>query len=215
MKKNAVLALVFTLLFCGCKENHDNETVNIPSKLIATDNNPITSPVNTKNLDKYMFRDDVQYVDLRSPKMIMNEGYVAGFQFIPYYSIIAAFSSDVTLYRMENKYSESGEYVQAGRVGGFTAQYEESKSIIESLFSKKKYIFLISQGGTESGYVINLLIQLGYNPDLLYNIGGVMNSEGVPPYSSIESNKYFVEGHGDMGITFKYDFMNDLTPISN
>ena len=177
------------------------------------DNNPMTSPINTTNLDKYMFRDDVQYIDLRSPKMIMNEGYIAGFQFIPYYSIIGSFSSNVTLYRMENKYDEEGNYISAGRVGGFTAQYVESQTIIESIFSKEKYIFCISQGGTESGYVINLLIQLGYNPELLYNIGGVMNNEGVPAYSTIENNKYFIEGHGNMAGSFKYDFVDDLTPI--
>ena len=40
-----------------------------------------------------------------------------------------------------------------------------------------------------------------------------MNQESMPSYKSIETNKYFVEGHGNLEMTFKYDFMDDLTPI--
>jgi hypothetical protein len=75
-----------------------------------------------------MFRDDVQYVDLRSSYMVLEEGYVAGFEFIPYYNIIASFSEGQTLYQMVAKNG-----IGAGQVGGFEAQFEESESIIKML----------------------------------------------------------------------------------
>ena len=209
MKKILIFLLaVFMIIGCSNKDNS-----NIPEKKNSTDNAALNSPINSHNLDKYMNRKDVQYVDLRSSKMVLEEGYVAGFEFIPFYNIIASFSGENTLYKMERTTDENGNNIYAGQIGGFVAQYEESQSIIESLFSKNKYIFLISQGGSESSYVINLLIQLGYDGNLLYNVGGVSNSEGVDSYRNVTTNKYYVKGHSGFNASVSYDFLKDLTPI--
>ena len=196
--------LMLVLIVVGCsKEN------NIPSKEFKEDNSALTSPINSTNLDEYMNRSDVQYVDLRSSRMVLEEGYVAGFSFLPFYNVIASFSGEGTLYKMA-KVGNS----KAGSVGGFLALYEESDDIIKSLFEEDKYIFLISQAGSESAYLINLLIQLGYDGNLLYNVGGVSNSEGPTPYKDISDNKYYVEGHSGFNPSVNYDFVNDLTPIN-
>ncbi len=218
MKKGLIVLSMFICLLSGCNktiEEKESNQIVIPTKANSLDNFPSESTINTMNLDQYMFREDVQYVDLRSMKMIANEGHVAGFEFIPFYSLIASFTEGTTLYQMKGQYNDKGEFVSGGQVGGFVAQYKESKRIVEALFSKDKYIFLISQGGSESSYMINLLIQLGYDGNLLYNVGGVMNNEGIPSYSSIKTNKYFVQGHGDLNMKVSYDFMNELTPITN
>lgn len=212
MKKIFVIIMVLFII-AGCSNKNDDKE-EIPNKISGTDNSARTSPINSSNLDDYMFRDDVQYIDLRSGTMILEEGYVAGFQFVPYYSIIASFSSTSTLYQMKNITDDDGETHYAGQIGSFVAQYEESESIIESIFDKNKYIFLLSQGGSESAYIINLLIQLGYNGNLLYNVGGVSNSEGIPSYNSIDTNKYYISGIGDYGVTVNYDFLEELTPIN-
>ncbi len=212
MKK--IFVIIITLfMIVGCTNKNDNKK-EIPRKISDTDNAALTSPINSSNLDDYMFRKDVQYIDLRSGAMILEEGYVAGFQFVPYYSIIASFSSSSTLYQMKNVTDDDGETHYAGQKGSFVAQYEESKSIIETIFDKNKYIFLLSQGGSEGAYVINLLIQLGYNGNLLYNVGGVSNSEGIPSYNSIDTNKYYISGIGDYGVIVNYDFLKELTPIN-
>lgn len=209
MKKIIILVFSLILIVGGCK---DNKSQKIPKKDNPTDISSANSPINPYNLDKYMFRDDIQYVDLRSPKMILQDGYVAGFSFIPFYSIIASFKSEKTLYKMKGV--EIGDdYFDPGSVGGFVAQYEESERIINNLFSKDKPIFFISQAGSEAGYVINLLIQLGYDGDLLYNVGGVSNSEGVASYNSISTNKYYVKGPGNLDVVATYDFTSKLTPI--
>ena len=211
LKKFILILLV--LLITGCNKESVTESSQIPLKINSTDNNPITSPINTLNLDKFMFRGDVQYVDLRSSRMVLEEGYVAGFEFIPFYNIVASFSENNALYQMKRTTDSAGNVYFAGEIGGFVAQFEESQTVIETLFDKNKYIFFISQGGTECGYMINLLIQLGYNAELLYNIGGVSNSEGVASYRSIETNKYYVSGVGDFGVDVSYDYFGNLTPI--
>ena len=211
MKK--ILLLVMVIFFViGCKSN---EKVQISPKDSETDNSVITSPINPYNLDDYMFRNDIQYVDLRSSRFVLEEGYVAGFQFIPFYNIIASFSGEGTLFKMERKKDDDGNNVYAGQIGGFTALYEESESIIKSLFEEDKYIFLISQAGSESSYLINLLIQLGYDGNLLYNVGGVSNSEGVEGYRNIKDNKYYVQGCSGFNPVITYDFLTNLTPIQN
>jgi hypothetical protein len=213
MKKFFSIFLVIVCMVSGCnkKDNYDN----IPAKKNSSDNNAMTSPINTRNIDHYMFRNDVQYVDLRSGESIINNGYIAGFEFIPYYSIIASFSEFDGLYQMKGTVDENGNRVSPGQIGGFVAQYEESKSAIESLFSKDKYIFIISIGGSESAYLINLLIQLGYDGNLLYNIGGVSNSDGLESYTSIAANKYYIQGHPSINASLDYGFLDDLTPISH
>ena len=207
--KKIIVVILAIFMIVGCAKDNNN----IPLKKNSTDNASLNSPINSHNLDKYMNRSDVQYVDLRSSKMVLEEGYVSGFEFIPFYNIIASFSGDSTLYKMERTTDEEGNNIYAGQIGSFKALYEESQSIIESLFSKDKYIFLISQGGSESSYLINLLIQLGYNGNLLYNVGGVSNGEGVDSYRDVVTNKYYVEGHQGFNASVSYDFLSDLTPI--
>lgn len=202
------------LLFVGCSKDGTNLVKNIPLKEKTTDNNPITSPINTINIDEYLFRDDSQYVDLRASRLVLEEGYVSGFQFIPFYNIIGSHGAGYTLYQMKNDVYVDGKLISPGQVGSFEPQFEESESIIRGLFNKNKYIFFISQGGTECGYMINLLIQLGYDGNLLYNVGGVSNSEGVPSYRSIDTNKYYVAGHSGFDVSVEYDFIEDLTPIT-
>lgn len=211
--KKILMVLCALFLIVGCnKKDNDNE-IKIPSKNSATDTSPITSPVNGTNLDDYLFRDDVQYIDVRNSKGALQEGYIAGFKFVPYYSIIASFNEGECLYKMQSVENSDGSLSYAGQVGGFVAQYEESEDIIKSMFSEEKYIFIVSQSGVESAYLINLLIQLGYDGNLLYNVGGVGGSSGLVGYDEIEGNKYFVKGIGDYGADVSYDFFDNLTPI--
>ena len=211
MKKISIITLLFLFFITGC--TNEDVIENIPNKTNATDTGAMGSSVNSTNLDNYMFRDDVQYVDLRDSKMILEEGYVAGFEFIPFYNILASFNEGEALYQMRRVVDGENVYA-AGQVGGFVAQYEESEFIVKSLFSKDKYIFLISQGGSESAYLINLLLQLGYNGDLLYNVGGVSTSEGSPSYKSIDTNKYYITGYNGFDINVDYGFLEDLTPLN-
>ena len=144
MKKilSLILFLIVFISGCNCK-NDDSKVLTIPSKKIAEDTSTITSPINAVNLDKYLFRDDVQYIDLRYIDDILRDGYIAGFQFLPFHSLIASFGNPGTLYNMKDVKDENGNWVYAGQVGGFYPQYEESERIIKHLFDETKNIFFV------------------------------------------------------------------------
>ena len=73
---------------------------------------------------------------------------------------------DNRLFKMKN------EMGKIGQVGNFVPNYEESEFVLNELFPKDKNIFAISIEGSECIYFLNLLIQYGYDPAKLFNIGG-------------------------------------------
>jgi hypothetical protein len=105
-----------------------------------------------------------------------------------------------------------------GLSGSFTPNYIESEQIITSIFPKNKIIFAISESGDVSTYFFRLLHQLGYDPSLLYNIGGYDNNAGFQiAYRNLEGAKYKVNGNGIVsGVQVYYSYekiINSLTPI--
>ena len=213
MKKIATIVLFLIVFIGGCSCKKENELLTIPSKGSPTETSTITTPVNAKNLDKYLFRNDVQYVDLRELDLVVNSGYIAGFEFIPFHSLIASFRDENTLYNMKDVQDDNGNWTYAGTVGGFYPQFRESKQLIKALFDENKYIFFVSHAGSESTYMINLLIQLGYDGNKLYNICGISGTEGGASYISSGNMKYFVEGSNALKLKTEYDFHISLTPV--
>ena len=223
MKKILFILLSFSLFLTGCKqpENEVNQYENIPVKINLEGTSIEDSSVNTQNIDYYLFRDDVVYVDLRPYAEIMKEGHISGFSFYPFYDFIATKEgtkdeegnpTDNRLFKMKN------EFGKLGTVGNFIPTYEESEFILNDLFPKDKYIFALTISCNESIYFLNLLIQYGYDPAKLYNIGGFSIGTGLnnKPYIGIENPKYLVKGNGyipTIGQNETFDFMKGLTPI--
>lgn len=209
---NKVISCLIILTLIGCQNNAIiEETINdenvIPSnqsesKLMSD------SLILPHNLDEYLFLEDVYYVDTREPNQFLEEGHIAGFLNIPFYELIASLNSDVTLFRMKKIFDESNKLqIGLGEVGSFEPIYEESISILKSLFPQKKKIFIISTAGVESTYLSNLLIQYGYDSDLIYNVGNYSNSVGNSvSYRELETAKYRVYGINSYRINYEYDF---------
>ena len=68
-------------------------------------------------------------------------------------------------------------------------------------------------------YFLNLLIQYGYNPAKLYNVGGFSIGTGFynKAYKNIDNPKYLVKGNPlvDTSIdSITFNFMKDLTPLN-
>ena len=168
-------------------------------------------PKPTENIDDYLFLDDVMYVDLRPYSWVARDGHIAGFSFYPFYDLIAHLNFKDRLFKMS---SNGG----VGNIGCFTPNYEESEFIINELFSNEKKIFAISQSGLESCYFLNLLIQLGYNPANLYNVGGFAINAGLESkaYINLDNPRYLVEGNPflDANVTTTFNFMKELTPLN-
>lgn len=213
MKKFLLLIISFILLGCSYQEDYSI----IPSKINNESVAIVDSGVTTSNIDNYLFRDDVAYVDLRPYSWIAKDGHIAGFGFYPFYDFIAHRQYSDRLFNMDTVYLDNGNKILGGEIGSFSPNYEESELIINKLFPKNKYIFAISQSGLESCYFLNLLIQLGYDSSRLYNIGGFSVSTGFSniAYTSLENPKYLVKGNNilDGATNITFDFMNNLTPL--
>ena len=144
----------------------------------------IDKNINEATIDKYLGRKDSVYRDVRMLKDEANyeaiggdsylSGYVKGFEVVPYpylcnveglpEEVGEGYSGD-TLFT----HNEDGEYI---------ANYEESIHILESLFPKDKYIFLMCGGGGYAGMTKELLVALGWDGDKIYNTGGYWYYDG-------------------------------------
>ena len=223
MKKIILIILSTVLFLTGCNNSaSENDFNGIPQKINLEGTAIEDSSVNTRNIDNYLFRDDVIYVDLRSYAEIAKEGHIAGFSFYPFYDLIATIDGakdsqknliDNRLFKMKN---EAGKL---GSVGNFIPTYEESEFILNDLFPKDKYIFSITISCNEAIYFLNLLKQYGYDSSKLYNIGGFSLNTGFEnkAYKNIDNPKYLVPGNfyvQSVGQSVTFDFMKGLTPIS-
>ncbi len=116
---------------------------------------PIPAVVDMTNIDMYLGRNDVQYVDLRNFDDKMNSGYIAGFEMIPFFDYL------------EN----TGILVRTD--GNFTFAAEDiiSQGALRALFDEDKTIFLMCGSGTRAGYVMAALESLGFTD--VINVGGI------------------------------------------
>ena len=143
----------------------------------------IDKNINELNIDEYLGRSDSVYRDMRMLEDPGNyeaiggdsylSGYVKGFEIVslPYIIPVSGLPEEVgdtyigdTLFRLND-----GKYV---------ANYEESLSIIEELFPKDKYIFLMCGGGGYAGMTKEFLVSLGWDSDKIYNVGGYWYYDG-------------------------------------
>ena len=222
MNKKIILSGIsfFLLIGCfGCKQTENYS--KIPLKNDPQGVSIEASSVNTQNIDNYLFRDDVVYVDLRPYAEIAKEGHIAGFGFYPFYDFIATMegSKDTDGSPKDNRlFIMKNERGKLGQVGNFEPNYVESVQILNTLFPKDKYIFAITISCNESIYFLNLLIQYGYQPEKLYNIGGFSIGTGLEnkAYVNIENPKYIVKGNAlipTSGQNVTFNFMKELTPV--
>lgn len=182
MYKFKILLIISILFICGCSSK------NILPKPEATGGERgklgIDKNINESNIDKYLNRSDSVYMDMR---MLKDEadyeaiggdsylsGYINGFEILPlpYIINVSGLPEEVGSTYSGNtlfSYSEDGKIIN---------NYEESMDILEYFFPKDKNIFLVCGGGGYAGMMKNLLIDLGWNKDKIYNVGGYWYYEG-------------------------------------
>jgi rhodanese-related sulfurtransferase len=115
--------------------------------------------VDMTNIDMYLGRSDVQYVDLRNFDDKMKSGYIAGFEFIPFFDYL---EYENILVRQDGDWT-------------FDAADIVSQAGLRGLFDADKTIFLMCGSGTRAGYVQAALESLGYD---VYNVGGIGSYTG-------------------------------------
>ena len=138
----------------------------------------IDKNINEKNIDKYLNRKDSVYRDMRMLKDEANyekiggdsylSGFVSGFEVIPFPYIVNVSGLPK---EVGNTYSGKTLYTKKEN-GKYVANYKESQEILEYYFPKDKYIFLMCGGGGYAGMMKNMLVDLGWDEDMIYNVGG-------------------------------------------
>ncbi len=121
------------------------------------------SSIGPDNLDQYLNRDDVFYIDLRDYKDYSTKHF-RNFESIPYFAYIfnANAHTDETLVQLYG--------------GSFTAPidvYKESDVILNELFPKDKTLMIMCQSAARVTQLMNILDAKGYDMSKIYNVGGM------------------------------------------
>ena len=169
--------------------------------------------INIATLDQYLGRDDVAYRDVRmlfDPADYAAIGgnadlasTVEGFRIVPY-----PYLATLSALPVEGAYAAETLFTltwnEDGSIASATPNYEESMLVLEDLFPKDKAIFLMCGGGGYAGMTKSLLIFLGWDPDLLYNVGGNWAYEGD---HGVELIQYSEDANGnDYFCTWRADY---------
>ena len=143
----------------------------------------IDKNVNESTIDKYLYRDDSVYYDVRMLEDPANyeeiggdrylSGLVDGFEVVSYPYLV---NVEGLPEAVGSTYTGKTLFTQ--KDGKYTANYKESQKILEDLFPKDKNIFLMCGGGGYSGMTKNMLTSLGWNSDKIYVVGGYWYYEG-------------------------------------
>lgn len=180
MKKIGLL-LIALFLVVGC-------TKRLPKPEVTTGFRGelgIDKNINEETIDKYLFRKDSVYRDMRD---LVDEadytkiggdsylsGTIEGFEAVPFPKVV-----NVTGLPEEVGETYSGKtlFTYDEEEDKYTANYKESMEYLEFYFPKDKYIFLLCGGGGYSGMMKNMLVKLGWDTDKIYVVGAYWSYEG-------------------------------------
>ena len=150
----------------------------------------IDKNINEKTIDEYLNRTDTVYRDVRMLVDTANwenkggdrylTGYIKGFEVIP-----SPYLANYTDEYIEQKKIENISGLYQGKTlfkldnnDNYTPNYEESMSILETIFPKDKNIFIMCGAGGYAGQVKHMLVKLGWDEEKVRDIGGYWYYEG-------------------------------------
>ena len=184
----------------------------------------IDKNINDKTIDNYLGRKDTVYIDIRmldDPATWENKGgermltgFVEGFEVIPY-----AYLTQMPKAYIEQKDSENVHGLYQGLTlfnldenENYVANYKESMDVLEYMFPKDKYIFLMCGAGGYANFTKQMLVKLGWDKSKIYNLGGYWNYEGNRGISTV--NNYGDETKYDFWKVKYHDIdFSKLTPV--
>jgi len=210
MKKlvSILLTALFVMTACAALAQALPAPQADPNDMFGVDAN-----INMTTIDNYVGRDDVVYRDVRMLFDPADYGAIGGnadlsstiegFKIVPYPYLATLSALPVAgAYEAETLFTLT--WNEDGSIASAEANYEESMMIVEELFPKDKPIFIMCGGGGYAGMTKNLLIFLGWNPELLYNVGGNWAYQGE---KGLELIQYAEEADGnDIFATWRADY---------
>ncbi len=143
--------------------------------------------VNMDTIDDYIGRDDIVFRDMRMIKdpadyaaiggSALLDFMLEGFKLVPFPYV-------GTLQELPVEGAYEGpvlfdiEWAEDGTVASATPLYEESLLILEELFPQDRPVFIMCGGAGYAGMTRQLLLYLGWDPELVYNVGGAWEYTG-------------------------------------
>lgn len=184
--KKAIVVLAMLLLpvaiLSACVPRENAAPGPLPSPDVDG-NGPfgVDKNIHMGTIDQYLGRDDVAYIDVRmlfDPADFAAIGgeadltrTIQGFRIVPY-PLIATLSQLPVSGAYDGLCLYTLTWDETGAIASATPNYVESDMILRELFPQDKAIFLMCGGGGYSGMMKSLLLHLGWEETLLYNIGG-------------------------------------------
>ncbi|MBN1242214.1 MAG: rhodanese-like domain-containing protein [Spirochaetales bacterium] len=160
MKKTAIILALVALVLASCATAGPAlAAVPAPVASAAAKDSPITMA----NLDAFLFRSDVQVVDLRNFEEYFNSGYVRGAEIIPFFQYLDT--------RMATRGTVDGKASWDASLATVNAAFP-----LSNYFVPGKTIVLFCASGTRAAYVKTLLEKAGYT---VFNAGGFKDYAGA------------------------------------
>ena len=181
MGKKIVVLFALTLMLAGCtpatetKTNAGTDTTiateqqlaELPAPLVdenaeapyASTNSSIT----VENLDEYMNRSDVLYIDIRDYSDYSAKHF-KNFEVVPYFGYV---------FNAEAHTDSNMIQLFGGTPEEPVAVYEESESVLSALFPKDKTLFIMCEKGGRVTQLMQILDAHDYDMSKIYNIGGM------------------------------------------
>lgn len=159
-----------------------------PATVDPTSEFGVDTNVNVETIDAYLDLPGVAYRDMRmifdpaAWESIGEDPYLStvleGFTVVPY-----PFLGTLPQLPVEGAYDGDTLFTVAwdenGEITSVTGNYRESLVVLRDLFPQNKPIVLVCGGGGYASFTKKLLAYLGWNPDLLYNAGGMWDYRGT------------------------------------
>ena len=168
--------------------------------------------INMTTIDEWLGRSDVVYRDMRlifDPARwedIDEDPYAStvlpGFKMVPYPYLATMAPIPVTEY-YEDETLFTCEWSEEGGLLSVKSNYKESLNILRELFPKDKPIFLCCGGAGYASFTKQLLLYMGWDPELVYNVGGMWYYEGD---KAIDLIQYGGSADKDMYAIWRADY---------
>lgn len=201
----------------GAAESNQEATADALAPLPPAEPDPddqfgVDLNINMTTIDFYLGRPDVAYRDMRlifDPARwedVDEDPYAShvlpGFKMVPYPYLATMAPIPVTEY-YEGDTLFTCNWSEDGELLGVKSNYKESMSILRELFPQDKALFLCCGGAGYASFTKKLLLFLGWDPELVYNVGGMWYYEGDQAIDLIE---YGSSADSDVYATWRADY---------
>ncbi len=156
----SIFTLAFLALFMvACTEDTGDDNGNGNDNNNGNGETELPETIAADELDQYLFDAEWQFVDLRNFDDQMSDGWIRGFEMIPFF-----------------QYLEREEILVRSDGWSFEPDNIKDENALKELFDEDRNIVMICAAGARAGYVKDALEHLGY--ENVWNAGSLSDYSG-------------------------------------